>query len=512
MAQNPFTFGHPVNDQALFIGRKNEIRQIVSRLRSSAHESTSIVGDSRMGNTSLLKHLSNPLSAGSHGISPDTHLMVYIDFQSHANISEDIFWKRVFTSIYRSSTNPKVKGLANDFRKMDEFDLFDLEDFFEEVNSQGITIVLMMDEFEYVTQSQNISGDFFGGLRSLAIHHNLPLVPATRHELIDLCHSEEIKGSPFFNIFATVHLGPFSDQDSNHMLEQYLAISELSYTEEQKNFIAYLGGGHPYFLQMAGYYWFYGREEGLEGQGLIDYMQRNYFQQSKPHLTDLWLLSTHQEQALLKTVASQGKGDPSYTTNLAGMLEDNQFKAASDRLVKRGLLQIGGGELYINLPCLEKFLSEEVQLEPGPDHRQSMDSDLQNKVRTEKYEVFISHSSNDAIQAGEIVRGLESRGIRCWIAPRDIQPGTPYPEAIINALNICSALLVIFSKAADDSIQVMQEVERAVAKRLSIIPIRVENALPTGSLELMLSSRHWLDAYNTPIEDHFDDLARTIRG
>jgi len=73
MSQNPFTFGNPVIDQTLFFGRKGEIAQITNRLLSSAHESTSLIGDSRMGNTSLLKHLSNPHSAVALGLHPDSY-------------------------------------------------------------------------------------------------------------------------------------------------------------------------------------------------------------------------------------------------------------------------------------------------------------------------------------------------------------------------------------------------------------------------------------------------------
>ena len=80
---------------------------------------------------------------------------------------------------------------------------------FETIGEQGLTTVLLLDEFEYVTQNPNFGSDFFGGLRALAIHQNLPLVTSTRRELVDLCHSDEIKGSPFFNIFANVVLRPF---------------------------------------------------------------------------------------------------------------------------------------------------------------------------------------------------------------------------------------------------------------------------------------------------------------
>ncbi len=35
---NPFTFGNPIKDPARFHGREAEIRQIINRLLSSAHE------------------------------------------------------------------------------------------------------------------------------------------------------------------------------------------------------------------------------------------------------------------------------------------------------------------------------------------------------------------------------------------------------------------------------------------------------------------------------------------
>ena len=86
---------------------------------------------------------------------------------------------------------------------------------------KGMTTVLLMDEFEYVTQNPNFKSDFFGGLRALAIHHGVALIPATRRELVDLCHSDEIKGSPFFNIFANVVLRPFNRAEVDELLDGY---------------------------------------------------------------------------------------------------------------------------------------------------------------------------------------------------------------------------------------------------------------------------------------------------
>lgn len=507
--QNPFTFGNPVMDRSLFVGRANEINFIVNRLRSTAHESTSLVGESRMGNTSLLKYLSGSNASDEFGLKPDQYCLVYIDFQGQTDITPYLFWKRVIRSIYRVTNHPKVKELAKQYLELDNYDLFDLEDFFFEIREIGIITALLMDEFEYVTQSPNISGDFYGLLRSLAIHSNLCLVVGTRHFLSDLCHQEEIKGSPFFNIFATVQLENFSPKDTDQMLDLYLEKSDLAYTSEEKQFIATLGGGHPYFLQMAGYYWFEARENGLEEQQLFDEVRKNCCQQSIPHFKALWSASSSQEKDLLIEIARSEMDGFSTQPDL----EDANKLSALKNLKRRGLISKKDEKWGPNLPCMRSFINQLDDLYKYSKGSPEMHPD--QKLKASKYDtylVFISHSAQDKHYADSVVEGLEARGIPCWIAPRDISPGTPYPEAIINALNICRFLVIIFSKAANDSVQVMQEVERAVSKKLIIIPLRFEDLTPSGSFELMLSSRQWLDAFSAQPGAYLDVLVKTIKG
>jgi hypothetical protein len=45
--------------------------------------------------------------------------------------------------------------------------------------------------------------------------------------------------------------------------------------------------------------------------------------------------------------------------------------------------------------------------------------------------VFLSHSSADKATAQAVLEGLEGRGIRCWIAPRDIAAGSEYGQEIV---------------------------------------------------------------------------------
>ena len=376
MATNPFTFGNPIRDPARFYGRKEDIRQIVNRLRSTAHESTSVVGERRIGKTSLLKHIDTPEVAKGLGLPPEEFCMVYIDFQGLTDITPQRFWERVLRKMERSICLPDLVPEIQKVRKMDEFDLFDLEDLFEVISDEGLTIVLLLDEFEYVTQNPNFGSDFFGGLRALAIHQNLPLVTATRRELVDLCHSEEIKGSPFFNIFANVVLRPFNREEVYEMLDSYLAETDLTFPGREKELVIGLGGGYPFFTQMAGNYLVEAKWNGFEGDDLLREVVASFDAQSDSHFTYMWSHSSESEKITLLAVISLERQKPSKKTiptleNLAQT--HSRVHLDVPELVKRGLLleTRSTGTYRLLSPSLERWIVREISAPPGEEESEA---------------------------------------------------------------------------------------------------------------------------------------------
>jgi ABC-type amino acid transport substrate-binding protein len=126
------------------------------------------------------------------------------------------------------------------------------------------------------------------------------------------------------------------------------------------------------------------------------------------------------------------------------------------------------------------------------------------------YDAFISYCSEDKKIADAVCGTLEANKIRCWIAPRDVGPGRTWSSAIVDAIGESAVMVVIFSKHSNGSPQVMREIERAVNKGVAIIPFRVENVVPSKDLEYFISSCHWLDAMNPPLEKHIGELAEAI--
>jgi hypothetical protein len=125
--------------------------------------------------------------------------------------------------------------------------------------------------------------------------------------------------------------------------------------------------------------------------------------------------------------------------------------------------------------------------------------------------VFVSYSQADREKAYELVADLETRGLRCWIAPRDITPAAEWAAEIISAISAARVMVLVFSRASNDSPQVRREVERAVHKRLPVIAFRIEDVLPERSLEYFLSAQHWVDAFPAPRAHYYASLYQHLR-
>jgi hypothetical protein len=137
--------------------------------------------------------------------------------------------------------------------------------------------------------------------------------------------------------------------------------------------------------------------------------------------------------------------------------------------------------------------------------------DVEQEKAVMHHDVFISYSSRDREIATAVCATIEGWKIHCWIAPRDVVPGTHYGEALVEAIRSCKVMVLVFSASSNESPQVMREVERAVSANIPIIPFRIEAVRPTRSLEYFLSSPHWLDAMTPPLEKHLQTLARSVR-
>jgi len=129
------------------------------------------------------------------------------------------------------------------------------------------------------------------------------------------------------------------------------------------------------------------------------------------------------------------------------------------------------------------------------------------------HDVFISYAHEDQHIAESVAMALETKGIKCWYAPRNIPVGVDYEEAIVDG--ICDSQLVIFilSSHSNASPHVRREIQNAYADdvRRPILPVRIDDTPLHKALRYYLGSSQWLDASTPPIESHLQRLIEQVR-
>jgi hypothetical protein len=112
--------------------------------------------------------------------------------------------------------------------------------------------------------------------------------------------------------------------------------------------------------------------------------------------------------------------------------------------------------------------------------------------------VFISHAHQDRASAEQLLAALESRGIKCWSAPRDVPPGGSYAESILRGIESSSCFVLVFTQHSNLSPHVLREVERALTLGINIIPVRFDDSGVSKSLDYLLATVHWLSVTAEP--------------
>jgi hypothetical protein len=135
---------------------------------------------------------------------------------------------------------------------------------------------------------------------------------------------------------------------------------------------------------------------------------------------------------------------------------------------------------------------------------------MSDQTSPQRKMAFLSYSSADREFADKLCKMLEDRGVDCWIAPRDVDPGRNYAEEIITALDSTRSIVLVVSEKANQSVHVQKEVERAVHKGQTVFPVRIKDVQLSKALEYFISTSQWIDAFKPPLDEKVDRLASAI--
>ncbi len=238
---NPYLNRVMIQDPDQFFGRRREVSRILSRMGTERPQSVSVVGDRRIGKSSLLHYLTWPQVQLQHLRDPSALVVVSLDFQQLRIVSLEAFFSLLFKQIQvvkQDLGDPGRPGYGA------------FQTILETLGKEGKKLIFLFDEFDAITSNSAFDGEFFSYLRSAANNYAVAYVTSSKTELQRLCHSSEIADSPFFNIFTNLYLKPFEREEAVELItrpsEKHGSPLD-AFVEE----IMELAGLFPFYLQIA---------------------------------------------------------------------------------------------------------------------------------------------------------------------------------------------------------------------------------------------------------------------
>lgn len=258
---SPFIVGRPVRAEEPIFGRADAFQFIAGELIKGS--SVNIVGERRMGKTSLLNHL-------KHHLPHTTQLLVLarLDLQGEISNASRFYGtalRELLDDLLRSQlvVEQELAALHQRLQRTPEASYDDFHYVLRQLHSvgSGINPVLVLDEFERllepVTSDAFPYPNFFNGLRALITEELLVLIVASRSPLATYFSNSSQPNSltsTFPNYLIPFTLQPLERDAADALLLQNNILT-LSEATEAWNW----AGGHPCHLQVAGKAYYEGK-------------------------------------------------------------------------------------------------------------------------------------------------------------------------------------------------------------------------------------------------------------
>ncbi|MEE8584006.1 MAG: protein kinase [Acidobacteriota bacterium] len=394
---NPYLNRAMIRQPEDFFGRRSEVARILSRLGADPPQSVSLVGERRIGKSSLLFHFTNPsVQKEALGERADSLTTVFLDCQQLGRTTVEDFFGLLLKRIgFQSDDEAPEGGGYGSFRRC-----------LEGLEKKERKLALLLDEFDAVTSNPAFGPDFYSFLRSMANNYPVAYLTSSKTELQRLCFSEEISDSPFFNIFTNLYLKPFPVQEA----EELIAVPSQRQGHPLKPFepqIFEMAGHFPFYLQIACSAFF---EEAAEKPGRQPdqaVVQGRFLEEAAPHFEHYWGQAPAEARQAMRRIIRQEQPPP-------------EERHTCQRLERTGYLRGGRGHYQIFSSLFAQHIGS---LEAGSDETRTGSALLEGSLlqpgsRLHQYRIL-----NKAGEGGMgVIYQAEDTSLNRRVALKFIQP------------------------------------------------------------------------------------------
>jgi len=254
MLRNPYLNRVAIQDPEQFFGRVREVSKIFSRIGASRPQSISVVGERRIGKSSLLHYINNPQVRARHLDQPESYAFVFIDLQQKRRLTLTEFFKELFAQL---STETGDKALKKSQPSFDSLRVA-LDNF----RRDGRKLIVLFDEFDAITTNRAFDLEFYSFLRSIANNYDVAYITSS------------------------VVLRAFTRREALDLITRPSAEAALP-LEGYARRITEIAGYFPYFLQIACSAYF---DHLLENEGKLDReeVEATFLDEAKGQFRFIW--------------------------------------------------------------------------------------------------------------------------------------------------------------------------------------------------------------------------------
>ena len=434
---NPYLNRTAIRDEVSFVGRASELKRLFNRIGGPQPQSISIVGDRRIGKSSLLRAVL--ARRGKFLSSPDSYIFVYLDMQSRLRWTSEMFFERL---------GDEMKSAGVDTSAITDYD--SLEEWCRSLQQGRRALIMLIDEFQVLMRedeegAERLPVEFFNYLRSLANSYPVSLVVASHVDLYTLSTDHRLSGSPLFNILHKLHLGPFTETEARELIGMSVRTGCVLAGDEP--WLISRGGYHPLFLQIACSAAFDWRTENQTQAALDrDLLDRRFVEEARPHFEGTWKFLTECEREIM-TAAAHGQSPRPAVAPTVQHLEE------------RGYLRREDGDLAVFSECFREFIIE--QDGAGADGacviRPAKVLPAATVPSVSQANVFVSYAREDQKEVKELYHRLKGIGVNPWMDDENLVVGDPWARTIDEAIQAADFFLFCLSTHSVDKAGVLRQ-------------------------------------------------------
>lgn len=191
----------------------------------------------------------------------------------------------------------------------------------EKLDSDGFRLIIMLDDFDIAAENSNFDERFYSFLYSLSHRYKVACITASRHPFQRLFYSRDFLNSPFFSIFSNLYLGGLTEGEARELIVTPSESAGIP-LEPYADFLFYIAGKHPFFLQIACSVLFEYLQAGNEFDYLgLEEVEMKILEEAQPHFLHIWRQMDEDEQEMIRSIIEDEPIDPAKRNTLRKLIQ-----------------------------------------------------------------------------------------------------------------------------------------------------------------------------------------------